>query len=56
MDEAWRITEEWWRETPLGRTYYRVIVDGGSPITIFHDDLTTAAGTGLDGDWYEQRY
>ncbi len=53
VDEAWRIAEEWWREAPLGRTYYRVIVDGGRPITLFHDDL--AARTGLAG-WYEQRY
>ena len=56
VDDAWRIAEEWWRETPLGRTYYRVIVDGGRPITLFHDDLATTAGTSLDGGWYEQRY
>lgn len=53
VDEAWRIAEEWWRETPLGRTYYRVIVDGGRPLTLFHDDL--AASASLPG-WYEQRY
>ncbi len=56
VDEAWRIAEEWWRETPLGRTYYRVIVDGGRPITLFHDDLAAAAGTDPDGGWYQQRY
>ncbi|MDP6605708.1 MAG: hypothetical protein QF664_05565 [Dehalococcoidia bacterium] len=63
VDEAWRIAEEWWRETPLGRTYYRVIVDGGRPLMLFHDDLaasspagTGTAGANLEGDWYEQRY
>ena len=56
VDEAWRIAEEWWREAPLGRTYYRVIVDGGRPITLFHDDLAAAAGTDPDGGWYQQRY
>jgi hypothetical protein len=58
VDEAWRIAEEWWREAPLGRTYYRVIVDGGRPITLFHDDLAPdgTGPAGLDGGWYEQRY
>ncbi len=55
VDEVWRIAEEWWRETPLGRTYYRVIVDGGRPLTLFHDDLVPA-GAELDAGWYEQRY
>ena len=48
VEEVWRIAEEWWREVPLGRTYYRVIVGGGRPLTLFHNDLV--------GDWYEQRY
>ena len=69
VEEAWRIAEEWWREAPLRRTYYRVIVEGGRPVTLFHDDLAAgtagsdagAAGSGigaagLAGGWYEQRY
>ena len=48
VEEVWRIAEEWWREAPIGRTYYRVIVDGGRPLTIFRDRE--------GGRWYEQRY
>jgi hypothetical protein len=51
VEEVWHIAEEWWREAPIGRTYYRVIVDGGRPLTLFHDTQTS----GGDG-WYEQRY
>ena len=51
VEEVWRIAEEWWRETPLRRTYYRVLVDGGRPLTLFHDDTAPPA----EG-WYEQRY
>ena len=51
VEEVWRIAEEWWREAPLLRTYYRVLVDGGRPLTLFHDDAEPSS----DG-WYEQRY
>ena len=52
VEEVWRIAEEWWREAPLARTYYRVIIAGGRPLTLFHDDLEARPGEG----WYEQRY
>ena len=51
VEEVWRIAEEWWRDTPLRRTYYRVLVDGGRPLTLFHDDVAPSSE-----DWYEQRY
>ena len=51
IEEVWRIAEEWWREAPLQRTYYRVLVDGGRAFTLFHDDAAAPA----EG-WYEQRY
>ncbi len=51
VEEVWRIAEEWWRDAPLQRTYYRVHVEGGRPLTLFHDD-TVAPSEG----WYEQRY
>lgn len=44
--DSWRIAEEWWREEPLRRTYYRFQLDGGRMLTAFRD--------GLNGDWYEQ--
>ncbi|MEX2228231.1 MAG: hypothetical protein WEB13_01200 [Dehalococcoidia bacterium] len=52
VDEAWRIAEEWWRPSPSGegmaRTYYRVILDDGSALTLYRDDE--------DGQWYAQSY
>ena len=48
IEEAWRVGEEWWREAPLERTYYLLLLEGGRPITVFHD--------GVFGAWFEQRY
>jgi hypothetical protein len=63
VEEVWRIAEEWWRETPIGRTYYRVVIDGGRSLTLFHDtgQPHDTEGPGQeDGQggrqWYEQRY
>jgi hypothetical protein len=46
--EFWRIADAWWREAEHARTYYRVALEGGRLLTIYHDDVT-------DG-WYEQPY
>ncbi|MDA0301449.1 MAG: hypothetical protein O2822_02890 [Chloroflexi bacterium] len=54
VDEVWRIAEAWWREGgPMtgngqARTYYRVILEGGRPLTIFRDEA--------HGGWFEQPY
>ncbi|MGE3961302.1 MAG: hypothetical protein AB7F65_06420 [Dehalococcoidia bacterium] len=48
IEEAWRVGEEWWREAPLERTYYLLLLEGGRPITVFHDGVFDA--------WFEQRY
>ena len=48
VEERWRISEEWWREATLERTYYRLILEDGRPLDIFFDDRT--------GEWFEQRY
>ena len=48
IEDVWRVTEAWWREAPQARTYYRVILDGGRLLTLFHDDEQHA--------WFEQRY
>lgn len=49
--ETWRIADEWWREPPLNRSYYRVVLEDGGTITLFHDDTQPP-----DRGWYEQRY
>lgn len=48
IEEQWRLAEAWWRETPQRRTYYRVVLEGGRPLTLYRDDVT--------GAWYEQPY
>jgi hypothetical protein len=48
IEEVWRLAEAWWREAPQARTYFRVFLDGGRPLTIYRDDVT--------GVWAEQPY
>lgn len=48
VEGQWRLAEAWWREAPQRRTYYRVVLDGGRPLTLYRDDVT--------GAWYEQPY
>lgn len=48
VEEVWRVAEAWWREAPQARTYYRVILAGGRPLTLFHDDERSG--------WFEQPY
>jgi hypothetical protein len=48
IEEQWRLAEAWWRESPERRTYYRVILSDGRPLTLYRDDVT--------GSWYEQPY
>ena len=51
VEEAWRIADEWWREPPLRRSYYRVTTADGASLTLFHDDTRPP-----EAGWYEQRY
>ena len=48
VTEVWRVAEQWWREAPIARTYYRLVVGGGRQFTVFRDLE--------DEQWYEQRY
>ena len=48
IDEVWRVVDEWWRTTPVARNYYRVSLDDGRLVTLFHDEI-------VDG-WFLQRY
>ncbi len=45
---AWRIDDEWWREEPVSRLYYSVLLETGVVLTIFRDLITDK--------WYKQRY
>jgi hypothetical protein len=46
--ESWRIKDEWWRDYPVSRHYFRVGLEDGRSLDIFHD----LAG----GGWFRQAY
>ena len=47
VQDRWRIDDEWWREHPISRAYYALLLDDGSLLTIYHDLITDT--------WFEQR-
>ena len=48
VEDVWRVEDEWWRATPVSRTYFEVLTEDGRRSTLFRDDT--------DGRWYKQRY
>jgi hypothetical protein len=47
VQDRWRIDDEWWREHAIARLYYRVLLEDGALLTVYHDLLADA--------WFEQR-
>jgi hypothetical protein len=47
VQDRWRIDDEWWREHPIARIYYALVLDDGTLLTVYHD---LASDT-----WFEQR-
>lgn len=47
IQDCWEIEDEWWREVPVARSYYEVLLEDGRPVTLFRDK----AG----GRWFRQR-
>ncbi len=45
--ETWRIDDEWWRQRPVSRVYYSLLLQDGRTATVYRDLVT--------GSWYEQR-
>ena len=45
--ERWRIDDEWWRNRPVSRLYYAVLLESGQRLEIYRDLV--------DGRWYAQR-
>ncbi|MFQ5551603.1 MAG: hypothetical protein ACE5FJ_10250 [Gemmatimonadales bacterium] len=43
--EVWRVDDEWWR-SKIARRYIEAIMDNGSRITLFEDQIS--------GQWFEQ--
>ena len=48
VEDQWRIEDEWWRDWPISRAYFEVLLADGRRVTVFRDNLT--------GEWYGQHY
>ena len=46
--ETWRIDDEWWRQKPISRVYWRISLEDGWTMDVFLDLVTDA--------WYRQSY
>ncbi len=46
--ETWRIDDEWWRERPVSRVYYRLLLEDGRTVTLYRDLVR--------GRWSKQAY
>ena len=46
--EIWRIDDEWWREKPVSRTYWRVVLEDGRVVDVYRDLAS--------GKWWRQAY
>ena len=46
--ERWRIDDEWWRERPVSRVYYSLLLEDGRTTTVYRDLVS--------GQWARQKY
>lgn len=46
IQDVWKIDDEWWRERPISRLYFTVVVTGDHLLTICHDLIGKT--------WFEQ--
>lgn len=37
VQDRWRIDDEWWRERPVSRLYFSLLVEDGRLVTIYQD-------------------
>ncbi len=47
VEDRWRIDDEWWRQQPLSRMYYALILENGERLVVYKDLIS--------GCWYQQR-
>ena len=47
LRDRWRLDDEWWRERPVSRLYYALVLEDGALLVVFRDLI--------EGEWYEQR-
>jgi len=48
VQDRWRIDDEWWRERPVSRVYFSVLLEDGRRLTIYRDLVA--------GRWSQQNY
>lgn len=48
IHDMWIVEDEWWREPPVDRQYFKVVLEGGQIMTLFWDRHADR--------WYEQDY
>ncbi len=48
IGDRWRIDDEWWRQEPVSRLYYEVILASGQRLVLYKDLI--------DNRWYRQSY
>jgi hypothetical protein len=46
--ETWRIDDEWWRERPVSRVYYSLLLEDGRAVDVYRDLVS--------GRWFRQAY
>ena len=46
--QLWRIDDEWWRQRPVSRVYYSLLLEDGRTMTVYHDLIS--------GRWAKQSY
>jgi len=35
--ENWRIDDEWWRQRPVSRAYFRLLLEDGRTVTVYRN-------------------
>lgn len=46
--DTWIVEDEWWRDPPIDRQYFKIVLDDGQIITMFRDRHANT--------WFEQDY
>lgn len=47
IQDCWRIDDEWWREQPISRLYFFILLEPDTLLTLYHDLISDS--------WFEQR-
>jgi hypothetical protein len=48
VQDRWRIDDEWWRERPVSRLYFSLLLEDGRVMTVYRDLVS--------GRWWMQSY